>query len=176
MMEGKKRKRGGCPKQDEKRESATGIRFTKSEYFKLKEKADKAGIGITTYIRKVALEGKVIARTNEEERHFYRQLSGISENLNQLTKKAHQEGILIAVFLFEKYRDKLERLPHCKNLDDLKNKLQKKGIETLYKYKGQTQELQGISFRIGKDRFKGSQIDRKFSLGSLQKTLASQRQ
>jgi len=54
------------------------------------------------------LEGKVIARTNEEERHFYRQSSGMSENLNQLTKKAHQEGILTAVFLFEKYRDRLD--------------------------------------------------------------------
>jgi hypothetical protein len=47
------------------------------------------------------------------------------------------------------------------------------GIHTQYKYKGQTQELQGISFRIGKDRFKGSQIDRKFSPGNLQKALAA---
>jgi len=51
-----------------------------------------------------------------------------------------------------------------------------KGIHTQCKYKGQTQELQGISFRIGKDRFKGSQIDRKFSLAGLQRTLAAQRQ
>ena len=50
------------------------------------------------------------------------------------------------------------------------------GIHTQYKYKGQTQELQGISFRIGKDRFKGSQIDRKFSLVNLQKALAAMRQ
>ncbi len=56
----------------------------------------------------MALEGKVIARTYEEERYFYRQLSGVSENLNQLTKNAHQEGILTAVFLFEKYRDRLD--------------------------------------------------------------------
>jgi len=37
-MESEKRKRGGRPKQDIKRESATGVRFTKSEYFALKEK------------------------------------------------------------------------------------------------------------------------------------------
>jgi hypothetical protein len=49
------------------------------------------------------------------------------------------------------------------------------GIHNQYKYKGQTQELQGISFRIGEDRFKGSQIDRQFSLGNLLKTLAAQR-
>ncbi len=47
---------------------------------------------------------------------------------------------------------------------------------THYKYNGQTQELQGISFRIGEGRFKGSQIDRRFSLGNLQKALTTQRQ
>ncbi len=47
----------------------------------------------------------------------------------------------------------------------------------LYKYKGQTQERQGISFQLGKDVFKGSKVDRKFSLGNLEKSLAqSQRQ
>jgi hypothetical protein len=108
MMEGEKRKPGGRPKQDIKRESATGVRFTKEEYSALKEKAGEAGIGITTYIRQMALKGKVIARMSEEERHFYRQISGMSENFNQLTKKAHQEGILTAVLLFEKYRNGLD--------------------------------------------------------------------
>jgi hypothetical protein len=83
MIEGEKRNSGGRPKKAVKRESATGIRFTKSEYF-------------------------TIARMDEEERHFYRQLSGMSDNLNQLTKKAHQEGILTAVLLFEKYRNTID--------------------------------------------------------------------
>jgi len=65
---------------------------------------------ITVYIRKMALEGKVIARMNEEERHFYRQLSGMSDNFNQLTKKGHQEGLLTAVMLFEKYRNIIDEL------------------------------------------------------------------
>ncbi len=58
----------------------------------------------------MALEGKVIARMNEEERHFYRQLSGMSDNFNQLTKKGHQEGLLTAVMLFEKYRNIIDEL------------------------------------------------------------------
>jgi len=66
--------------------------------------------------------------------------------------------------------------PYCRELADLEKCLMAQGIHTQYKYKGQTQELQGISFRIGKDRFKGSQIDRKFSLGNLQKALAAMRQ
>lgn len=67
-----------------------------------------------------------------------------------------------------------EKLPQCRNLEELKNKLQEAGIETLYKYKGQTTELQGISFKIGEYKYKGSEVDRKFSVGNLQKTLSQQ--
>jgi hypothetical protein len=61
-----------------------------------------------------------------------------------------------------------------RSLLDLEKRLIAQVIHTQYKYKGQTQEPKGISFRIGEDRFKGSQIDRQFSLGNLQKTLAAQ--
>src|SRR6202012_818719 len=74
------------------------------------------------------------------------------------------------------YQAIVDSLPHCRTLQDLELRLMAQGIHTQYKYKGQTQELQGISFRIGKDRFKGSQIDRKFSLVNLQKALATMRQ
>src|SRR5205823_9444903 len=67
-----------------------------------------------------------------------------------------------------------ENLPHCKTMDELRNRLLKQGIDTLYKYKGQTQEKQGVSFKIEKDCFKGSKIDRKFSLGNLEKILVLQ--
>ena len=36
-----------------------------------------------------------------------------------------------------------EKLSLCKNLNDLQHQLKKLGIETLLKYKGQTDELQG---------------------------------
>jgi hypothetical protein len=65
---------------------------------------------ITIYIRQMALEGNVAVRMSEEERHFVRQLIGISNNLNQLTKKGHQEGLLTAVLLFEKYRNIIDEL------------------------------------------------------------------
>ncbi len=57
-------------------------------------------------------------------------------------------------------------------MKDLENKLQSQGIETQYKYKGETLEKQGVSFKIGEDCFKGSQVDRQFSLGNLEKILA----
>jgi len=96
---------GGRPKKQVKRESITGVRFTKIEYYVVKQKASKAGLGITSYIRQMALHGKVIARMDEEETQIARQFTGIANNLNQLTKKAHQEGLLTAVMLFEGYRN-----------------------------------------------------------------------
>ncbi|MEJ7671711.1 MAG: hypothetical protein WKF59_03155 [Chitinophagaceae bacterium] len=70
--------------------------------------------------------------------------------------------------LYTIYQAILQAIPHCKNLDELKEQLQKQNIETLYKYKGQTSKLQGISFKIGEYKFKGSEIDRKFSIKNLE--------
>lgn len=62
-------------------------------------------------------------------------------------------------------------------MKELENKLQLRGIETQYKYKGQTLEIQGVSFKLGEYSFKGSQVDRQLSLGNLEKTLTlNQRQ
>ena len=101
---------GGRPKKSVTREIIKGVRFTKVEYFVIKQKASKAGIGITLYIRQMALQGKIISRLNEEERQFVRQLVGMANNLNQLTKKAHQEGLLTALMMFEKYRKQIDEL------------------------------------------------------------------
>ncbi|SKA13602.1 Relaxase/Mobilisation nuclease domain-containing protein [Chitinophaga eiseniae] len=70
----------------------------------------------------------------------------------------------------------LETLPQCRSLEELETRLKAYGIEVLYKNKGQTQERQGISFQLGKDVFKGSKVDRNFSLGNLEKTLAQNQQ
>ena len=67
-----------------------------------------------------------------------------------------------------------EQLPKCKTIDQLENNLKKHGVETIYKYKGQTHEKQGVSFKMGNYSYKGSKIDRKFSYLSLAKTLALQ--
>jgi hypothetical protein len=97
------KQKGGRPRKLVKKESATGVRFTKPEYFIVKHKAEKAGLKITAYIRQMAINGKVMQRLNEEERQFVRQLVGISNNLNQLTKKAHQAGIHFIQLNLEQY-------------------------------------------------------------------------
>ena len=101
---------GGRPKIPVKRDIVKGIRFTKVEYYVIKEKAAKAGIGISLFIREMALHGKIQPLMNEEERQFVRQLTGMANNLNQLTKKGHQEGLLTAILMFEKYKNLIEEM------------------------------------------------------------------
>jgi hypothetical protein len=72
---------------------------------------------------------------------------------------------------YKVYEVIMQVLPQCKTMKELENKLQLRGIETQYKYKGQTLEKQGVSFKMGDYSFKGSQVDRQFSLGNLEKTL-----
>jgi hypothetical protein len=72
------------------------------------------------------------------------------------------------------YHRILDTLPQCCNLDQLAEQLQKQSIDILYKYKGKSQEIQGISFRMGEYSYKGSQVDRHFSFGNLNKILSQQ--
>lgn len=65
-------------------------------------------------------------------------------------------------------------LPYCRNFEELKGRLSQHEIGIQYKYKGQTKEIQGISFCKGELKFKGSDIDRSFSYLKLQKLFASQ--
>ena len=102
--------KGGRPKKMVRREITKGIRFTKAEYYIVKQKASKAGTKISFFIREMALRGKIISKLNEEERLFVRQLIGMANNLNQLTKKGHQEGLLTAVLMFEKYKNIIDEL------------------------------------------------------------------
>jgi len=92
--------KNGRPKKAVKKEIVRSIRFSKAEYFIVKQHASKSGLKITVYIRQMALHGKIISRLNEEERQFVRQLIGMANNLNQLTKKGHQEGFITAVLMF----------------------------------------------------------------------------
>jgi hypothetical protein len=76
----------------------------------VKQKAAKAGIGISLFIRQMSINGKIQPLMNEEERQFVRQLVGMANNLNQLTKKGHQEGLLTAVLMFETYKKSIYEL------------------------------------------------------------------
>ncbi|MEO8173577.1 MAG: relaxase/mobilization nuclease domain-containing protein [Sediminibacterium sp.] len=75
---------------------------------------------------------------------------------------------------YEIFQTVTEILPLCKNLEDLKDRLERQKIEMIYKYKSQTQEVQGLSFKKGEFKYKGSEIDRQLSYGNLLKQIALQ--
>jgi hypothetical protein len=75
-------------------------------------------------------------------------------------------------YIYEALIDNLEK---SRDLSDLEVRLLKRGIDIQYKYNGQTQERQGISFRVGKQCYKGSQIDREFSLNGFENHFENKR-
>lgn len=68
---------------------------------------------------------------------------------------------------YEIYHEVRAILPKAKNWQQFEEALKQQGISIEYKYKGQTDEVQGISFKKGEHSFKGSDVDRKFSYGKL---------
>lgn len=116
----------------------------------------------------IGLRGKKIAQKLTLEYHLTPaleknlKLTNI-ESLSQL--EASKYKIYVAIS---------ENLSQCRTMEELEKRLLKQGIQVQYKYKGQTRERQGISFKIGNLSFKGSQVDRKLSYAGLKKALELQ--
>jgi hypothetical protein len=113
----------------------------------------------------IGLRGKKIAQ-ELTLKHDLKQALAKDLSLTHLERLNEKEANRYII-----YQAILGRLPRCKSLNELKEQLQKKGIETLYKYKSGMQELQGISFRIGEYKYKGSDIDRQYSLKNLERAI-----
>jgi len=60
-------------------------------------------------------------------------------------------------------------LPYCTTINELQSLLKQLGIETVFKLKRTTNEIEGISFGYNNIAFKGSEVDRKYSYGNLKK-------
>lgn len=72
---------------------------------------------------------------------------------------------------YEIYRSVRDVLKLAKDWKQLKDGLSLHGITICYKYKGKTDEVQGVSFKKGKYSFKASDIDRSFSYSKLNSRL-----
>jgi hypothetical protein len=58
-------------------------------------------------------------------------------------------------------------VPKCRNWNELKTQLKRQYIETTFKYKGNTDEVQGVMFQKNGYKFNGSKIDRQFSYSKI---------
>ena len=69
-----------------------GEEFSKPSYEALKLRARKANRKLAEYIRESALNGEVVSGHNTETVAIAKNLIGMANNLNQLTKLSHQRG------------------------------------------------------------------------------------
>jgi len=99
-----KKKMAGRPAKAVKKEVRACIRFTRSEYFIVKEKATQAGLKPAAYMRETAIHATVKPRLTDEDRVIVRRLIGMDNNFNQVAKCCHQEGVLRAMAYFEQFK------------------------------------------------------------------------
>ena len=80
----------------EKRKYKITARFATKEYFSLKEKACRAGVTLSEYLRRVSTSSVVRERLRPQHMHHILQLTGMVNNLNQIARKANATGYVSA--------------------------------------------------------------------------------
>jgi hypothetical protein len=88
------RRKGGRPPTGRihKLSKSVTVKFSKPSYEALKLRARKANRKLAEYIRESALNGEVVSGHNAETVTIAKNLIGMANNLNQLTKLSHQRG------------------------------------------------------------------------------------
>ncbi|WP_430812737.1 MULTISPECIES: relaxase/mobilization nuclease domain-containing protein [unclassified Carboxylicivirga] len=132
---------------------------------------DKEHPHIHLIINRVDFNGKTISDKNDRIRS-----EGICKKLTreyQLYFAKGKEQVKIHRLKgadktkYEIYEALKQSIPRCKNWKELEHRLSEKGITIHYKYKGQTDEVQGVSFRKDELSFNGSKVDRQFSYSKI---------
>ena len=91
----KKKSKGRPTVADARRLSkAVTVKFSKIDYETLRIRSCKANRRLAEYIRESALQSEVVQPRTEADMKEYRTLVGLANNLNQLTKMAHQDSII----------------------------------------------------------------------------------
>lgn len=94
MNDRKKNRPRGRPKVSGvcKLSKAVTVKFSKIDYERLCRRSRQANITLAEYLRVSAFETTITARHSAEETAFIRSLTGMANNLNQLTRLSHQAG------------------------------------------------------------------------------------
>ena len=88
------KRKGGRPPTGRVRKlsKSVTVKFSKPSYEALRLRARKANRKLAEYIRESALNGVVVSGHNAETVAIAKNLIGMANNLNQLTKLSHQTG------------------------------------------------------------------------------------
>ena len=124
---------------------------------------------------RVDFDGKVISDSND-----FRRNERVTKMLKEKYSLTYSEGKQSVKteklhaserVKYEIYRAVKEALKSADTWKEFQNKLLKMGVEMEFKYKGNTNEVQGIRFIKDNQSFKGSEIDRSFSWSRLDAAL-----
>jgi len=110
--------KGGAPKKRVRRDIIMRIRMTATNRFKIETKAKEAGMSASSWIRAAALSAKIIPRLTADQGRIIWMLSGLANNLNQLTKLAHQVGLLMVVRKLEQLLKEIDETFKLIHKDD----------------------------------------------------------
>ena len=104
--------KGGRPRKlaGEKKNYKVTVKMSTLEYYALKGKAKKVGVSLSEFIRNSIMTTSVVQRLTPETNAEIRKLSGMANNLNQITRKANALGYdhIRTEYLF--LADKIDRL------------------------------------------------------------------
>ena len=110
--------KGGAPKKRVRREIILRIRMTATDRFYINSKAKDAGMKASSWIRTAARNAKIVPRLTDDERRILWMLAELANNLNQLTKLAHQLGLLSVARDCSKILNEIDiTLKHLNNHD-----------------------------------------------------------
>ena len=68
------------------------VKFSKPDYEMLRHRSKNANRTLAEYIRDSAFDARIVAKYSAEDAAIIRSLTGMANNLNQLTKLSHQTG------------------------------------------------------------------------------------
>jgi hypothetical protein len=115
---GPPKNKGGAPKKRVRRDLIIRVRMTATERFQIDTKAKAAGMRSSSWIRASAKSAKIVPRLTADERRILWMLAELSNNLNQLTKLAHQLGLLRVVRQCEQVIKEVDETLKQLNRDD----------------------------------------------------------
>ena len=124
---------------------------------------------------RVDFDGKVISDSNDFRRN--EKVTKMLKDKYSLTYSEGKQAVKTEKLhasekvKYEIYRAVKEALRSASTWKEFQNKLLKMGVEMEFKYKGNTNEVQGICFIKDNQSFKGSEIDRSFSWSRLDAAL-----
>ncbi|MGV3504719.1 MAG: plasmid mobilization protein [Adhaeribacter sp.] len=115
------RKQGGRPVKLVKKSNILVVRLTDTERILIAGKAREAGMKASEWFRMAAKKAQVIARLSPADVAILRVLTGLANNLNQIARLAHKEGLLSVQRKCRESLDEINDTLRYFNSDDRKS-------------------------------------------------------